>query len=252
MEDPSPATNSDTIDSTNLLKRNSDDMGWEFGELVIIDGKLDKDKVKCKLCGRVVSGGVHRIKQHVARIKGNVVSCNKSTPIDQARYKEALQQVKVKKNTKKQRLQEVYDQVSITQQQALDDDSVVVIDSTSSTPHTLGPMDGFVRPISPLDTKIAARKKSRQQNINDALFKSRSNQVHAYLAQWVYESGIPFNAINNDAFHQLLEAVGQFGPGYIPPTQYQLREPLLKQAVEKTKEVVKKQEEEWKKMDVQS
>ncbi|XP_074377827.1 uncharacterized protein LOC141719352 [Apium graveolens] len=46
---------------------------------------------------------------------------------------------------------------------------------------------------------------------------------------------------------QLLEAVGQFGPGYIPPTQYQLREPLLKQAVETTKETGKKQEKEWNK-----
>lgn len=67
------------------------------------------------------------------------------------------------------------------------------------------------------------------------------------MARWVYESAIPFNVVNNDAFQQLLEAVGQFGPGYIPPTQYQLREPLLKQAVETTKETVKEQEAEWKK-----
>ena len=42
-----------------------------------------------------------------------------------------------------------------------------------------------------------------------------------------------------------MEAVGQYGPGYRPPTQYQLREPLLKEEVERTKGLLKKQEEEW-------
>ncbi|KZV55498.1 hypothetical protein F511_38876 [Dorcoceras hygrometricum] len=42
-----------------------------------------------------------------------------------------------------------------------------------------------------------------------------------------------------------MEAVGQFGPGFKPPTQYQLREPLLKAEVERTKQLLKKHEEEW-------
>ncbi|XP_073065998.1 uncharacterized protein [Primulina eburnea] len=42
-----------------------------------------------------------------------------------------------------------------------------------------------------------------------------------------------------------MEAVGQFGPGFTPPTQYQLREPLLKAEVERTKQLLKKHEEEW-------
>ncbi|KAL5793401.1 hypothetical protein ACOSP7_001995 [Xanthoceras sorbifolium] len=42
-----------------------------------------------------------------------------------------------------------------------------------------------------------------------------------------------------------MEAVGQFGPGYKPPSQYQLREPLLREEVQRTKDVLKKQEAEW-------
>lgn len=45
----------------------------------------------------------------------------------------------------------------------------------------------------------------------------------------MYQSGIPFNDIDNDAFRMFCEAIGQFGPGWVPPTQYQLREPLLKE-----------------------
>ncbi|KAL5790169.1 hypothetical protein ACOSQ2_005057 [Xanthoceras sorbifolium] len=43
----------------------------------------------------------------------------------------------------------------------------------------------------------------------------------------------------------MMEAVGQFGPAYKPPTQYELREPLLKEEVQRTKELLKKQEEDW-------
>ena len=63
---------------------------------------------------------------------------------------------------------------------------------------------------------------------------------------FMYESGIPFNAINNEGFQRFCEAVGQFGRGYIPSSQYQFREPLHKQEVEKTKQSIKEQKEEWK------
>ena len=53
----------------------------------------------------------------------------------------------------------------------------------------LGPMDQFARAIDP----DASLRKTRQQNINDALFKNRTNEVHTYLAKWVYGAGIPFN-----------------------------------------------------------
>ncbi|CAH1421371.1 unnamed protein product [Lactuca virosa] len=55
----------------------------------------------------------------------------------------------------------------------------------------------------------------------------------------------PFHSIDNDGFKQFVEAVGKYGPGYRPPSQYQLREPLLKEQVERTKGLLKKQEEDW-------
>ncbi|XP_052207042.1 uncharacterized protein LOC127811330 [Diospyros lotus] len=85
----------------------------------------------------------------------------------------------------------------------------------------------------------------RQQTISEALFKERTQSVREYCARWVYEAGIPFNAIDNDSFKLFVEAVGQFGPGFKPPSQYQLKELLLKGEVDKIKELLKKHEEEW-------
>ncbi|GLU16677.1 hypothetical protein SLE2022_330970 [Rubroshorea leprosula] len=49
------------------------DPGWEHG--IAQDEK--KKKVKCNYCGKVVSGGIFRLKQHLARISGEVTHCEK-------------------------------------------------------------------------------------------------------------------------------------------------------------------------------
>lgn len=63
--------------ANSTLKRNSDDMGWEFAVLIDPD---DLQRVKCKLCGKEMSGGVTRMKEHIAQIKGGVTSCTQATP----------------------------------------------------------------------------------------------------------------------------------------------------------------------------
>ncbi|CAG7905184.1 unnamed protein product, partial [Brassica rapa] len=62
------------------LKRNSNDVGWEYG--VLCDPR-NADKVKCKLCGKQFSGGIFRMKEHIAHVKGNVAACPVSTKADQ-------------------------------------------------------------------------------------------------------------------------------------------------------------------------
>ena len=93
---------------------------------------------------------------------------------------------------------------------------------------------------------MSASKKMKQQNVNDVIFMKRLLEVHQYFARCVYEAEIPFNSIDDDSSERFVEALGQYGPGYTPHFQYQLREPLLKGEVERTKEILKTQEEEWK------
>ena len=78
---------------------------------------------------------------------------------------------------------------------------------SKKAPHTLGPMDKFATSISP-ETCLTGGMTKRQQNINEALFKERTQTVCEYCARWVYEAGIPFNAIDHDRFKLFVEAVG--------------------------------------------
>lgn len=68
-----------------------------------------------------------------------------------------------------------------------------------------------------------------------------------YCARWIYQSGLPFNAIDSDSFRSFCEALGQLGLGWVPPNPCELRETLLKEAKETVKEKLKTLEEkqEW-------
>ncbi|TQE07882.1 hypothetical protein C1H46_006531 [Malus baccata] len=229
---------SSSSQSENVLKRSSEDVGWEYG---ILANPTNTDKVKCKLCNKIISGGVHRLKQHVANIRGNVAACTQSSDEDKAKCRAALEGAKNKKKQRDKHNVEVREEVQLQQIQEEEDIEVI---GSRKRPRTLGPMDRFASAINP-DSSNEGSKNTRQQNINDAIWKERAHQVDQYVARWVYEAGIPFHAIDNDSFKRVMEAVGQFGPGYLPPSQYELREPLLKEEVERVKKSLKKHEEEW-------
>ncbi|KAK1403892.1 hypothetical protein POM88_003497 [Heracleum sosnowskyi] len=160
--------NSETVGSLEAIKRKSNDVGWDYGELTV---PKNNDKVKCNLCNKAFSGGINRLKQHIAGIRGNVKPCPKSTPLDKSKCLQALEETKKRRHDKKERIEEVMDEVAISK----DGDDVVELDSAGSKPmRPLGPMDQFARAIDP----DASLRKTRQQNINDALFKNRTNEVH--------------------------------------------------------------------------
>ncbi|KAK2659712.1 hypothetical protein Ddye_006245 [Dipteronia dyeriana] len=82
-------------------------------------------------------------------------------------------------------------------------------------PNFLSPIYRFASAINP----ESSEKMKMQQNINEKHYKERTNVVQEYVANWVYEAGVPFNAINSDSFKTMVEAIGQFGWHFNPPSQ---------------------------------
>ncbi|CAD6257414.1 unnamed protein product [Miscanthus lutarioriparius] len=157
----------------NLLRRNSDDVGWEYR--VLVDAN-NKDKVKCNLCDKVVQGGIYRLKQHVAHEGQNATKCK-------ARTSEALE---AKEKCKK----------------ALND----------------------------------AKRKREEKIVRELKLRDEVNVSRV--------GAIPFNACDNDEFKQIVEAIGQFGAGLEPPTQYDLRKTLLEEEYTRTKSLLQEREAE--------
>ena len=60
----------------------------------------------------------------------------------------------------------------------------------------------------------------------------------------ICNAAISFNVIDSDEFSQMVQAIAQFGPDLDPPSQYDLREPLLKSEYARTKSELKDREVE--------
>ena len=101
MASSSAASNSEC---SSVLKRNSNDVGWEYGALV---DPNNLDKVKCKLCSKKFSGGVYRMKEHIGHISGNVAKCPKSSKEDQEKCRQAILEARNKKKRKDKHVSEI-------------------------------------------------------------------------------------------------------------------------------------------------
>ncbi|MFQ6666298.1 hypothetical protein Gotur_032699 [Gossypium turneri] len=71
----------------------SNDIGWHFGAPV----PNVKGNIICKLCGKVVKGGITRFKEHIAHKTGNVAPCPNVTGV----IRESMMNVLKESNTKK-------------------------------------------------------------------------------------------------------------------------------------------------------
>nr|GEU73533.1 hypothetical protein [Tanacetum cinerariifolium] len=185
------------------------DIGWKYG--VIPDPKKP-DRIKCTLCENVVGG-----------YKIETTYCT-NYRIDYAKR----QHDEAKRS-------------EVRLDSSIEDDEVH--DHSMKEPNVFGPMDNFTNVVKP--EQSLERGKGKKVKLSNAIRKERMWMTKKYIARWAYESAIPFYAFEKDSFKMLLEVVGQFGPGLPPPT-YELSTPLLKEEVERTKNLVKRNEKEWK------
>ncbi|KAI3848014.1 hypothetical protein MKX03_001126 [Papaver bracteatum] len=86
--------------STSNKKR---DIAWEWA----ISANPAIRRVKCKLCGHEMSGGIYRFKDHLLRIPGEVRACPSTTPEIMNKVAESKKQ-KIQKKTDKKRIHKFF------------------------------------------------------------------------------------------------------------------------------------------------
>ena len=114
MSTPEEAAAATETEGANVLRRNSDDVGWEYG--VLVDAN-NKDKVRCNLCNKEMRGGIYRLKQHLAHEGKNVTKCRARTQQAseaKAKCKKALEDAKRKREEKTVRELELIAEVDVS------------------------------------------------------------------------------------------------------------------------------------------
>ncbi|XP_038723293.1 uncharacterized protein LOC120015140 [Tripterygium wilfordii] len=241
------------------------DPGWEHG--VAQDEK--KKKVKCNYCEKIVSGGINRFKQHLARIPGEVAPC-RDAPDDVY--------IKIKDNMKWHRTgrrlkQHVGNEITPSNMQLDDDEEDEpeqdILHSMSrermrmsdkrlekdlrKTFHGMPPgigSDPFLRK-SRLDSVFLRMPRSptppscKQMKIRAGSSKKSRKEVVSAICKFFYHAGVPIQAANSLYFQKMLEMVSQYGEGLGGPSSQLLSGRLLQEEIATIKSYVVECKASW-------
>lgn len=240
------------------------DPGWEHG--VAQDDK--KKKVKCNYCQKIVSGGINRFKQHLARIPGEVASC-KMAPEDVY--------LKMKENMKwhrtgRRRRPETKELVAFYIQS--DNDEEEFVNDGSKVKRWIGDMDvscskttkkGY-NTRSPGNCASTSELHLEQLNSDSKFAKARHSQlalsakqskpktcdnrghkeVVTSICRFFYYAGIPSNTANSSYFQNMLDLVLQYGQGLDAPTDQLVSGQFLNEEAVTIKEHLEEIKTSWK------
>lgn len=90
-------------------------------------------------------------------------------------------------------------------------------------------------------------KGASQTTLENCVKKNKEDKqkVDEHVADFWYECGLLFNAINSRSWEIVCESIGQYGPRYISPSYHEVRVPLLEKAKKKTYALRDRHELAW-------
>ena len=222
----------------------SKDVAWKYSATVVEGNSV---RLRCNFCGKVTTGGVFRMKEHLMGGRRNAKGCTK---VSEEVRQEVIAFMESKKKSK--------DTMNLDdfEPEFSDDDgetgcptqprghhpSAQPSAGSSTKMKVKGPMDLYMTPDPEL---VVKKRKGVQPRIdeNDTARKELRKRACKAFARWMYDAGIPFNAVNYPSFPVYVEAQGQYGAGMKPPSYHEVRVPLLKDEVEETRTLMKLHEE---------
>ena len=200
------------------------DPGWEHGKEV--DKRLKR--VMCNYCKVVRSGGVYRLKHHLAGTRDNAEACLQAPDDVKEKMRALLYENELEAAKKNKKFLDIGE----------DDEyeNIVYQIENASRQKDKGCMDKF----------ISSKKSSVQTTLNQKYKKEEREEVCQQIARFFYTSAIPFNAAKNPEFTLMVEKIAKYGIGLKPPSYHEIREPLLNKEVASVMDMLEEFKVEWK------
>ncbi|XP_043724638.1 uncharacterized protein LOC122671472 isoform X2 [Telopea speciosissima] len=244
------------------------DPGWEHG--VAQDGR--KKKVKCNYCEKIVSGGINRFKQHLARIPGEVAYCRMAPEEVYLKMKENMKWHRTGRRQRRSEAKEISafymhsDNEDEEEEQEKDLLHDVSMENQVIDDNILGkdmrnrlmgrsPGDGVGGSEPPLkrsrlDSVILKSPKSQTLSYKQVKTKTVSDkktrkEVISAICKFFYHAAIPLNAASSPYFHKMLELVGQYGEGLKGPSNRLISGRFLQDEITTIKEYLVEFKASW-------
>lgn len=211
----------------------------------------DKVQLKCIYCGKMFKGGgIHRIKEHLAGQKGNASSCLRVQPDVRLLMQESLNGVVVKKRKKQKLAEEITnfnsgETDSFGNQSALNTEAVMlpVAEAIEPNPSLLlnQEEEGTVsskRGGGRRKKGCRVRKGSNALALIDSVYddsKRVNHQVSLAIGRFLFDVGVPLDAVNSIYFQPMIDAIASQGSGVVGPSYHDLRSWILKNTVQEVR-----------------
>ena len=179
--------------------------------------------LNCNLCGKLITGGISRLKYHLALIPGREVEgCPNTTPELIHKATKALDDYQEVKQYKEAMRQEL---ASKTKSKT----------ASTSTTHTLGATgvghsgtnSSSTMPSATSPFFVPRSTPGAQPSIRSMVKTKEKEEADKLVGRCLLWSDIPFYFAKNPFYVSMFEAVAIVGPGYRPPTYEELRGPIL-------------------------
>ena len=192
------------------------DLFWQYGEPE--DGN-NRQNLSCKLCGRNMTGGVNRLKYHLAKLPGHDVSlCTGVTPEIMRAAHDAIHEKMRKK-----------DEIAANKAELAAFGQARSVGASIST--TIGEGSGRGSTASPHGRGQHTSHyvgPGSQPSIKSVVKKSEKLEADRVMGRCLYWSHIPLSIVKNNPFwQQMCDAIAVVGPGYKSATFEELRGPIL-------------------------
>lgn len=203
------------------------DACWEH--CVLVDAT--RQKVRCNYCQREFSGGVYRMKFHLAQIKNkDIVPCAE-VPIDvRDRIQGILSTPKKQRAPKKPKV----DMETATNGQQHSSSASGGIHHGSSGQNE-----------SNCPSTFPSSSPSAQPPIDDAQ-KQKKDETDKKVAVFFFHNSIPFSAAKSLYYQEMVNAIAEYGVGYRAPSYEKLKSTLLVKVKGDIQNSYKKYRDEWK------
>jgi hypothetical protein len=207
-------------------------------------------------------GGIHRLKQHLAGIRGQVAPCK--APLEEIGHiRLELQNQFEKFEEDKARQKEINVEIGRKRQLAtMRANPSVEFEGSSSIPSTnvrdpfrYVPPPHEIQPkkkkniqsyFTPSPTSASASQPSQTQPTLDNHWKKQYKEVaFEYIARWWYDADIPFNVAHSPYYQPMWDSIIVVRKGFKGPSMHDLRGSLLQKEVLSIDEYLKDFKESW-------
>eukprot|EP00253_Pinus_taeda_P004371 PITA_04371 len=244
------------------------DPAWAYVEMV-------DSQMQCKFCHRKIKegpGGINRLKQHLAGIRGQITPCT-SPEIGENRKQLLASFEKFKEDKARQReieaeigrKREIQKMMATNPNYDFEGSSSIPQTDTSNPFRYVPPSFGSVQdkgkgrmkkgdvtiksyftPSSPLDAHGPQVSKSQMQPTLDDHWKKELRETACeYIARWWYDDDIPFNASRSPYYEPMFDAIHAVGKGFKGPTMHDLRGYRLQKEIQSINEYLKEFKDSW-------